>query len=187
MWIIVKQELLRIGSSGDALAARTATLATRLDAPSKVGYMARAILRRMTVGDVLETCGRRVLLTVPAEARFADLERLHWDSSQESYPVVDHDGHLVGVVEDEDVRHMIPERDVNELLIAEDMQHPAPVVTPEQTVLAVVNLFATREAEEVVVVDEKDPETPIAVLSRGDVLEAYNRQVASSGAATLPV
>ncbi len=156
-------------------------LPTRLDAPSKIGYMARAILRRITVRDVMDVCGRRRLRTVPPDAPFATLEHLHWDSDQESYPVVDGQGHLVGVVEDEDVRHFIPERDVSELLIASDMQHTAPVVTPDQTILVAVNLMATHDAEEVIVVDRDDPETPVGVLSRGDILDAYNQQVAAAG------
>ncbi|MFV1959493.1 MAG: CBS domain-containing protein, partial [Planctomycetota bacterium] len=160
-------------------------LPSRLDAPSKVGYMARAILRRMTVAGVLETRDPRDLVTVRQDDPFQKLVHLHWAQDAHAYPVVDAEGKLVGVVEDDDIRHMIPEHDVDPLLVAGDMMHPATTVHADQSVLTVVNLFATEHAEEVVVTDPKDQDRPIATLTRADVLEAYSLQVARTTEETI--
>ena len=75
---------------------------------------------------------------------------------------------------------MIPEDDIGGLLLAMDLEHPAPAVTSAQSVLAVVNLLSLHEVEEVVVVDEQDRERPIATVTRSDVVDVYNRAVASA-------
>lgn len=156
-------------------------LPSRLDAPSKLGYMARAILRRLTVADLLEHRPPRPLVIVEEGTPFEELKRLHWTAAQDCYPVVDEQGRLSGVLEDEDLRRLIPDSNIEGLLLAVDLEHPAPSVTPGQSVLTVVNLLSHHEVEEVVVVAEEDRERPIGTVTRGDVVDVYNRAVASAG------
>jgi CIC family chloride channel protein len=153
-------------------------LPSRVDAPSKMGYMARAILRRLTVQDVLDS-RRHVpeLVLVPAEMPFSALRGLHYRKGRDLYPVIDHDGNLTGVVDDEELRNLIPEHDVDSLLIADDMQRPATTVTPHESILAVVNLMAQTPCDTVVVLEGGESRRPTATLSRSDVIEAYNRQI----------
>ncbi len=160
-------------------------LPSRLDAPSKLGYMARAILRRLTVSDLLEHRAPRELVVVKEGTTFEDLTRLHWSSAQDCYPVVDEEGRLSGVLEDDDLRRLIPEHDMDGLLLALDLEHPAPSVTRGQSILTVVNLLSHHKVEEVVVVDEQDRERPIATITRGDVVDVYNRAVSSADEALL--
>lgn len=156
-------------------------LPSRLDAPSKIGHMARAILRRLTVKDILDGRPPRKLITVQEGTRFDDLARLHWTAGQDCYPVVDGDGQLSGVLEDEDLRRLIPEHGVDALLVAVDLEHPAPAITPSHSVLTVVNLLSVHGVAEVVVVDEEEGLHPIATVTRGDIIDAYNRAVTSVG------
>jgi len=154
-------------------------LPSRLDAPSKIGYMARAILRRLTVQYLLDHRPPRELITVTEGTPFSELARLHWTTARECYPVVDEEGRLSGVLEDDDLRRMIPEHGVDALLVAMDLEHPAPTVTPDQSVLTVVNLLSRHEVDEVVVIDQDDGTRPVATISRGDVVDVYNRAVTS--------
>ena len=48
-----------------------------------------------------------------------------------------------------------------------------------------VNLLSHHEVEEVVVVDENDRERPVATITRGDVVDVYNRAVATAEGAFL--
>lgn len=152
-------------------------LPSRLDAPSKMGYMARAILRRMTVEDVIQKSRRRDLVQVPADMPFSELRALHYSHGQSLYPVVDAEGNLTGAVDDDDVRSLIPDHDSDSLLIAFDMQHPVEAVTARQSILAVVNLMAQVHCDTVVVVEAGESRRPVASLTRADVIEAYNRQL----------
>jgi CIC family chloride channel protein len=155
-------------------------LPSRLDAPSKLGYMARAILRRLTVADILAHRPPRPLVVVKEGTPFKELEILHWTSAQDCYPVVDEDGRLSGVLEDEDLRRMIPESDMGGLLLAMDLEHTAPCVTADQSMLTVVNLLSHYDVQEVVVVEGEDRDRPVATVTRGDVVDVYNRAVATA-------
>jgi CBS domain-containing protein len=154
-------------------------LPSRLDAPSKMGNMARAILRRLTVQDALDSRRDRELVTVAGDTPFTALTDLHFEKGLRQYPVVDEAGRLTGVVDDEDLRALMPDHAVDSLLIAEDMQQAAQTVTPRQTILAVVNLMARAACDAVVVLDDEESGRPLAVLDRADVVDAYNRQISA--------
>jgi CIC family chloride channel protein len=156
-------------------------LASRLDAPSKVGHMARAILRRVTVGDALALKRREDLTVVPEGMPFIQLVDTYTHTHQPGFPVVDTEGRLTGMLDAEDLREMLPETGVDRLVIAGDIQQEPVTISPRETVLAAINTMVRAGREVLIVMDQEGGGKPVAVLSRGDVIHAYNHAVADVG------
>ncbi len=154
-------------------------LLTRLDAPSKMGNMASALLRRITVGEAIERKMPRVLVVVPRDLGFRELMNRYTASSQACFPIVDAQENLTGVIDAGDIRRIITETALTDLIIARDIERPATSVKPGDSLLAAVNNLAQTQQSELVVVEEDDERKIVETLSRGDIIAAYNRQIVS--------
>jgi CIC family chloride channel protein len=152
-------------------------LSTRLDAPSKLGNMASALLRKMTVGQALVRRAGSDLVSVNGDMNFSELLKRYTHSSQACFPIVDDDQKLTGVIDAADIRRIITEAGMADLIIARDIERPAVTVTEDDSLLAAVNNLVQRDDNELVVVAEKDPRHITGILSRGDIIAAYNRQI----------
>ncbi|MFH1419355.1 MAG: chloride channel protein [Planctomycetota bacterium] len=152
-------------------------LPSRLDAPSKLGNMAGAILRRLTVDQALVRRFGDDLTLVSQDMGFRDLVQRYTMSTQACFPMVDEDNALVGVIDAQDIRRVVAETGIADLIIARDIGHPATTVTVEDSLLSAINNMVRTGEHELVVVDAKSPGEIIGTLSRGDIIAAYNRQI----------
>jgi len=159
-------------------------LPSRLEAPSKVGGMAIAILRRLTVGEALRLKRAEEIVTVRADANLSEIMEHYAHSTQSCFPVVDREGHVTGVIDAADLRRIIRETSMGDLIIARDIEVPAVRLTADDSLLAAVNTMVRFDRNEVVVVDKKDPDHILGTLARGDIIAAYNRQLIEAGSAT---
>lgn len=155
-------------------------LVSRLDAPSKAGNMAGAILRRTTVGEAIAPHHADALVLIGGDVGFRELLKRYTTSSQACFPTVDAENLLTGVINAADIRRIITEEGVADLIIARDIERPATTIRPEDSLLAALNNLSKSGQPELVVVDKKDNRRVIATLGRGDIIAAYNRQIVSS-------
>lgn len=155
-------------------------LKSRLDAPSKLGNMASAILRRLNVAQALEMHDNEKLVVVPRNLGLGDLMERFAHSGQACFPTVDDDNRLKGVIESRDIRRIVTEVGMVDLIIARDIEVPAITVTPDASLLVAINLLVKTDREELVVVDPQDEKKVIGTLNRGDVVACYNRQIVAS-------
>lgn len=160
-------------------------LDSRLEAPTKLGGMATAILRRLTVGQALELKkeASAPFLVVEAETPLTDIVERFAHSTQECFPVIDKAGRLTGVVEAAHIRRVVAEMELAQIIIAHDLEVPAVSVTPSDSLLAAVNAMARHNRADLAVVDPKDARHIVNTLNRGDVIAAYNRLFAEAAPA----
>jgi CIC family chloride channel protein len=152
-------------------------LPSRLDAPSKLGNMAGAILRRLTVNQALVRRTDGDLTLVSKDTGFRELVQRYTNSTQASFPVVNEEMELSGVIDAQDIRRVVAEAGVADLIIARDISREAATVTPEDSLLAAVNNMVRTGGHELVVVDAKNQREIVGTLSRSDIIAAYNRQI----------
>ena len=131
----------------------------------------------MTVGQALVRRAGSDLVFVGGDMNFSELLKRYTHSSQACFPIVDDDQKLTGVIDAADIRRIITETGVADLIIARDIERPATTVTEEDSLLAAVNNLVQADDNELVVVTEKDPTQITGILSRGDIIAAYNRQI----------
>jgi len=152
-------------------------LSSRLEAPSKLGNMASAILRRLTVRQALVPGREKELVSVTRDTSLTELTQRFAHSTQACFPVVDDQQQLLGMIDADDIRRVITETGVGDLIIARDIEIPPVTVTPDDSLLAAINNLVRTQSNELVVVDQKDSRQLVDTLSRGDIIAAYNRQV----------
>ncbi len=104
-------------------------------------------------------------------------------SQHTSFPVVDSEGRLVGMLSLKDFRQGIFEESVLDVVIARDIATiPAISVTTEDNLAKALTLIDENAIERVPVVREGDnPKKVIGILSQRDIMSAYNRALEGRG------
>lgn len=153
-------------------------LHSRFDAPIHMGNMMSSVLRRMTVADVLQQGNPEPAVTVKKDTTLRELFTMYSESEIQSYPMVDKDGNLSGVVDGRLLRSVIGESEIKNLVLAGEIAQPAVTVRPEDSLSYVVQRMVADRITDVIVVDEKDPRKIHAIVCRNDIITAYNQQLA---------
>ncbi len=150
-------------------------LPSRLDAPSKFGNMARAILQRLTVDDALVVRKHRNVVLLKEDMPMGMLVYEFTRSEEACFPVIDGEKRLVGIVDADDVRRIVADTQMANLVIAADIARPMSRITEDESLLSAVNLMAKEDARALVVVSRSNENEPIATLSHADIFDAYRR------------
>ncbi len=137
-------------------------------------------IERLPVADVY----RPTTEAIPEQAHLPAILRTISESPRSTFPVVDADGRLVGLLSMEALRTALAEESLRPLVVARDLCDPnVPTLTPEATLGHAARLLESESVEDLPVVDPGDHRRILGVLSRADLIAAYNRAVASLGAA----
>jgi CIC family chloride channel protein len=134
----------------------------------------RNLLRALTVKDAMT----RETRTVPETMKFGDLLDLLAHSRHIDFPVVDAAGRLSGVISFQDIREVAFEKGLEDLLIVRDlMSRNVITVTERDDLHTALERIGSRNIESLPVVDVHDRRHVVGMLSRRDVVTAYNRAI----------
>lgn len=153
-------------------------LPSRLDAPTKMGHMASAILRHLTVRQALRYRPEERLITVRQDTSFIELMELFSHSTQACFPVLNEESELSGMVDASNIRRIVTEPGMEDLIIARDIEVPPVIVRLEDSLLSALNNMTQSDSVEIVVLDEEDKIA--GTLNRSDIIAAYNRQIVAT-------
>jgi CIC family chloride channel protein len=152
-------------------------VASRSEAPLHSGQMALEVLRRMRVATTmlpLEEARRRF---VEPGAPFEEIVRCFSETGGVSFPIVQ-DGRLHGVVTDGQIRAVLADREaVAPLIVAQDLAVTPITVSPADSLDIVVRRMMRHHLGELVVVDEKRPHEVAGLISRAQVVAAYDAEL----------
>jgi CIC family chloride channel protein len=152
-------------------------LPTRMDAPSHMGEMMGGILKRITVADALANATEKHFESVAETETLREMLDRFAATKQACFPVVDARQNLVGMVDGRDLRRIIREAGfIDQLIIAKELAVNPPKVTPQEDLYSAVHKMVASQHDELVVVDEDDPLKMVGMLSRADLVAAYDRQ-----------
>ena len=159
-------------------------LPSRLEAPSKMGNMLSAVLRKITVqqalGLAIDPAQNRPVLTVARDMPLAYLIDHFSKSDQACFPVVDNDGKLVSMIPSEDIRPIVAEGGLLGLILAHDIAKPPLTISSKDTLLTAVTRMTGNDSNALIVVEAHDPTRPVAVLSHERVIQAYSQEIFES-------
>jgi CIC family chloride channel protein len=152
-------------------------LGSRFDAPIHMGDMASSVLKRMTIQDALATGNPEPVITVPENMTLQELFEKYAQSEHGSFPVVDGEGNLCGVVDGRILRSVIGEPGIGKLVLAAEIAQRANTIRPGDSLFKAVQQMVSGRNTDLIVVAEDDPDRVIHTLSRNDIITAYNQQI----------
>ena len=148
----------------------------RKDSPAHVGDFAIDILEHILVRDALPR--ERQVETIPEEMGFETFIQLIVQSNQAAFPVVDKNGNLKGILSLNDVRNVMLDKELNQLVIARDIATgDVLTVTPEDNLNTALKKMAMAEIRELPVVSGGDSRKVLSMLSRKDVIKTYHDEI----------
>lgn len=157
-------------------------LPTRFDAPSHLSEMMGEVLKRMAVADALADAPRAPVVTVTDKETLHNLLDKFAGSRQACFPVVDEHGKLIGIIEGKDLRQFIREEGfVGHLIIAEELTRNAPTLTQKEDLFSAIHKMVASQLDELIVVDDNDPQRIVGILSRNTLVAAYDRRILVTG------
>jgi CIC family chloride channel protein len=142
------------------------------------------VLDRIPVGAV----ARREFETIPESCPLAEVLDRVGRSKSATFPVVGSTGELVGVLSFATLRPLLlGARADRAALVARDLADPSPVtLTPEDGLAEAFRRLAAEGLEELPVVGLEDRRRVVGMLSRSDLIAAYNRTVATLSGSAVP-
>jgi CIC family chloride channel protein len=133
-----------------------------------------SVLRSISVKDVMKP----EVETIPENTALGKLREKISESKHNSFPVVNEEGHLTGVLTFFDYHEVVFDEDLKDVVVAKEI-----ATTKVITVSADDNLYNTMEKitlkdfSILPVVSPNNPSQLLGVLTRRDIFSAYNKAV----------
>lgn len=142
----------------------------KFDSPAHVGDATTNILEKETV----EKHFRRSRVTVVEEGtHFGALTDIIVNSNELCFPVRGEDDAITGILSVQDLRKVMYEDCLGELLVAGDVARPPVLLRPDDDLYSALLKFVESDLAQLPVVDTEDPTRVLGTLDRADVFTAY--------------
>lgn len=133
-----------------------------------------SILNSILVRDVMN----RDVATIPEDMPFRKILETISYSKNLYFPVIDRQGDLAGILSFSDIREALMEEGLEDLIVAGDLATRNVVaLTPSNTLSEAMEKFAQLDVEQIPVVKRENPKRVVGLLTRGDLVAVYNREV----------
>lgn len=131
-----------------------------------------SILQSIKVTSAM-TPGAEVL---QEDMKFTDIVQYLINSKHNNFPVVDRQENIIGMLSFKDVREHVFEPGLEHIIVARDLARPDFLtVSPSDNLKDALSLLAHKGKDLVVVVEAADPNKLLGILTRRDILSAYNK------------
>ena len=136
---------------------------------------------------VKELTGKfRKVQLIPQDMTLQRFRKIFSSSHQHYYPVVDKENRLTGIFSINDIRGVIFDQEIGDLVRMKDVANPDIIyTTPSEDLNAVMKKCTIRNLQRVPVVRAEDHAVLIGMLDRRDLIEYYNNRVEEMKAGTV--
>ncbi len=132
------------------------------------------VLQSLKVKDAMTTN----LEIIPENMSFGEILRHITLSRYSNFPMVNKDGQLTGVLSFQDIRQHVFDPELGQLVIAKDLAALSmTTIAPSDNLKDALSRLAYGSIEQLIVVDTKDPKKLLGILTRSDIITAYNRAI----------
>jgi len=146
-------------------------LVTRLASPAHLGEFARGLLEKSLVREAIIP---RKVITIPEAMQFGELIKVVTDSPDAYYPIVDAQGKMTGILSINDIREVLFEETLAQVIIARDVATPTVVrVMWDDSLQDALDKMAMINVNELPVVREEAPDKIIAMIAKRDIISYY--------------
>ena len=137
-----------------------------------------SIMNSIKVRDVMSTD----ITTIAQETPFRKILETISYSKNFYFPVLDKEGDMTGILSFSDIREVIFEEQLGDLLVAGELANNNVVsLTPQQNLNEAMEIFSQLDVDQLPVVRSEDKSKVIGILSRSEMMASYNRAILVSG------
>ena len=137
-----------------------------------------SIMNSIKVRDVMST----EVTTIAQEMPFRKILEAISYSKNFYFPVLDNKGDMTGILSFSDIREVIFEEQLGDLLVAGELANTKVYsLTPQQNLNEAMEIFSQLDVDQLPVVRSEDKLKVIGMLTRGDMMASYNRAILVSG------
>ena len=137
-----------------------------------------SIMNSIKVQDVMSTD----ITTIAQEMPFRKILETISYSKNFYFPVLDNRGDMTGILSFSDIREVIFEEQLGDLLVAGELANTKVYsLTPQQNLNDAMEIFSQLDVDQLPVVRSEDKLKVIGMLTRGDMMASYNRAILVSG------
>ena len=116
------------------------------------------------------------VVTIPSNMSLKNLVKFTLASKHSSFPLVDDEGLLSGIVTFQDFKEVVFEEGLGDLVVAKELSPPEVItITKKENLDGALRKIGLKNIEQIPVVDENNPRKIIGILSRRDIFSAYNK------------
>lgn len=153
-------------------------VAARTDSPAHAGEAAAALLESMRVGD---HCLSGRIKILPDSATLGELTGIIAETSELCFPVANAQGTITGVLQVQDLRRVLFEDALFNLLLVHDVAGKLVSLSPEDNLHTALLAFVSSGLPQIPVMDPDRPDRVLGMLDREHVFTAYARAVEQAG------
>jgi CIC family chloride channel protein len=136
----------------------------------------RNIMKALSVGEVMS---RRVE-TVPESMTLGDFARFIEQTHHTNFPLINELGELTGIISVQDFMGVVFEKDLMDLVVIKELATTNVItVHPEEDLDTAMRKIGYRNIEQLPVVDRETHRKLYGIISRRDMVTAYNRALMS--------
>ncbi len=148
---------------------------TKKDSPAHFGDFTINILEDLRVKDAMVR--RRNIARIPYNAPLKQWQHLLANSQELYFPVVDEKDRIIGVISFRNIRSILFEEELHDMILAADLMTDLVTVKPNDSLSTALEKFIQSDYGTLLVVDEKDPNRVVGLLSHEDLISAYNKEI----------
>uniref|UniRef100_UPI00404934B5 chloride channel protein n=1 Tax=Desulfobacca sp. TaxID=2067990 RepID=UPI00404934B5 len=150
---------------------------SRLASPAHRGEFARSLLAGLSVQDALVN---RTVTLIPENTPFHELVKIVTAAKDYHFPVVNGDGRMTGIISINDIREVILEESIANLIVAKDVATPNVVrVCLDESLHTALEKMAQINVDELPVVNAAEPDKIVGLISKRDIISCYYGQLSS--------
>lgn len=155
-------------------------LTTRYDTPIHHSDFLLGILKRLTVHELLKRYVDRPFIPIHEDMKLAEIIKIMAGISCSIFPVTNRSGRYMGVVSAIKVRAAVVDEGLDGPTRAMDLIEYRPVIYLWESLATALTRMAAEKTDELVVLEDKNSEKVKGVMSRADILKAYDNAVYES-------
>ncbi len=144
---------------------------SRIASPAHLTEFARGMLERIRVHEAIR---EQPVIRIPEQMPFGDLVKTVTRSGASHFPVVDREGRMTGIVSINDIRAVLFEETIDQLIVARDVATPNVVrVFRNDTLREALEKMAAIDVDELPVAYEEKPDEIVGMISKRDIVDYY--------------
>jgi len=146
----------------------------RSDSPIHRGEFFLQVLQDLKVKDVM----KKDPIVIREDMRFTDILHFIPKTKHNSFPVVNKDNKLVGVLRFEEIREFVFEEGLEDIVVAREIcDTETEIVVPENSLADAIEKIGFKNIELLPVVDSKENLKLLGIITRRDIISTYNKEM----------